>query len=52
MREDVLFDILNDEKFEIEGIKVDFNPIMETESGTLDEYIAGRKVFRGKKGFL
>ena len=39
MREDVLFDILNDEKFEIEGIKVDFNPIMETESGTLDEYI-------------
>lgn len=30
----------------------DFNPIMETESGTLDEYIAGRKVFRGKKGFL
>ena len=52
MREDVLFDILNDEKFEIEGIKVDFNPIMEIESGTLDEYILQVEKYLEEKRFL
>ena len=52
MREDVLFDILNDEKFEIEDIKVDFNPIMEIESGTLDEYMLQVEKYLEKKRFL
>lgn len=50
MREDALFDILNEGGLEIEGMKVDFNPIMERESGILDEYLLeAEKYLEGKR---
>ncbi|MBR1444640.1 MAG: nucleotidyltransferase domain-containing protein, partial [Firmicutes bacterium] len=39
MREDALFNIFNGEDYHFAGIKVDFNPIHEEESGTLEEYL-------------
>lgn len=41
VREDTLFNILNDveDKLEIEGIKVDINPITENDTGTLKDYM-------------
>lgn len=51
MREDALFDILNEGGLEIEGMKVDFNPIMERESGTLDEYLSEVEKYLEEKGF-
>ncbi|MBR0428244.1 MAG: hypothetical protein IJK18_08625 [Clostridia bacterium] len=39
IREDDLFNILNEEPLEIEGIKVDINPITADNTGTLEEYI-------------
>lgn len=38
--EDTLFNLLHEEKYRIDGIIIDINPINEFESGTLDEYIA------------
>ena len=37
--EDALFNILNETPIEIEGIKVDINPITKGKSGTLEEYM-------------
>lgn len=39
IKEDELFNILNEDSFEIAGIKVDINPITEGKSGTLEEYL-------------
>lgn len=39
IREDVFFNILNEDGFEIGGIKIDINPITEGKSGTLEEYL-------------
>lgn len=41
VREDTLFNILNDvdDQLEIEGIKVDINPITENDTGTLKDYM-------------
>jgi predicted nucleotidyltransferase len=39
IREDDLFNILNEEPLEIEGIKVDINPITADNTGTLEEYL-------------
>lgn len=39
VREDDFFDILNEDGFEIVGIKVDINPITEGKSGALEEYL-------------
>lgn len=41
VREDTLFDILNDveDQLEIDGIKVDINPITATDTGTLEDYM-------------
>ncbi|MBQ8941120.1 MAG: DEAD/DEAH box helicase family protein [Firmicutes bacterium] len=39
MKEDAVFNILNEEDYHFAGIKVDFNPIHEEESGTLEEYL-------------
>lgn len=41
VREDTLFNILNDveNQLEIEGIKVDINPITENDTGTLKDYM-------------
>ena len=39
IREDDLFNILNEEGLEIAGVRVDINPITERKSGTLEEYL-------------
>ncbi len=39
IREDTLFDILNEEPMYIDGVKVDINPINKNKSGTLKEYM-------------
>ena len=39
IREDSMFDILNEEPLEIGGITVDINPITATKTGTLAEYM-------------
>ncbi len=40
-REDVLFDILNAPGIEIDGVKIDINPIKKKNSETLTEYLVG-----------
>ena len=45
IREDDLFDILNEDPLEIEGIKVDINPITADKSGTLEEYLEKSKQY-------
>lgn len=40
-REDVLFAILNEDEFDIDGVKVDINPIIVEKTGSLDEYLLG-----------
>lgn len=45
IREDDLFDILNEDPLEIEGIKVDINPITSDKSGTLEEYLERSKQY-------
>jgi predicted nucleotidyltransferase len=39
IREDDLFDMLNEEPLYIDGIKVDINPITASKTGTLQEYM-------------
>lgn len=39
IREDSLFNILHEEKFEIAGVEVDINPITEGKTGPLAEYL-------------
>ena len=38
IREDVFFDLLHEDDFEINGIKVDINPITEGKSGNIEDY--------------
>ncbi len=38
IREDVFFDLLHEDGFEINGIKVDINPITEGKSGNIEDY--------------
>ena len=38
-REDGLFNILNEKRLEVEGIKIDINPINKNKTGTLEEYL-------------
>jgi len=45
IREDDLFDILNEDPLEIEGIKVDINPITADKTGTLEEYLKRAKQY-------
>lgn len=47
IREDTLFNILNDteDPLEIEGIRVDINPITKDKTGTLDYYITKDKEY-------
>lgn len=39
IREDALFNILHEDKFEIAGVEVDINPITEEKTGPLAEYL-------------
>lgn len=38
IREDAFFDLLHEDDFEINGIKVDINPITEGKSGNIEDY--------------
>ncbi|MBO6250358.1 MAG: nucleotidyltransferase domain-containing protein [Muribaculaceae bacterium] len=49
MSEDGLFNILNDEPMEIEGVRVDVNPITSGKSGTLDQYMERSRQFDALK---
>ena len=46
IREDDFFNILHEDTFMIDGIVVDINPITESKSGTLKEYLDEVKDFR------
>ena len=48
--EDGLFNILNNTPIEIEGIKVDINPITEGKSGTLEQYMARSRQYDEEVG--
>lgn len=50
-REDDLFNILNEEPLEINGIKVDINPITADKSGTLEEYMERSNEYDDNKLF-
>ena len=45
IREDDLFSILNEDNLEIDGIKVDINPITANDTGTLKDYMARSKAY-------
>lgn len=47
-REDDLFNALNENNLEIDGVKIDINPINESKTGTIDEYIESNEVEDGK----
>ena len=49
IKEDSLFNILNEEEYTIEGIKVDINPIRKEESGTLSEYLKRAEKYLAEK---
>lgn len=48
--EDGLFNILNEEPIEIEGIKVDINPITKGKSGTLEQYMERSRKYDEEQG--
>ena len=47
--EDGLFNILNENPIEIEGIRVDVNPITKGKSGTLEEYMKRSRAYDEEK---
>lgn len=49
IREDDLFNILHEEKFEIAGLEVDINPITEDKTGSLAEYLESAELFMKEK---
>ena len=51
-REDVLFDILNEDENVIGGVKVDINPINVDKTGSLDEYILRVEDYLEKRELL
>ena len=48
-REDTMFNAINDGSLNIEGIKVDVNPIREYETGTMAKYIEKSKKYDAEK---
>ena len=48
--EDALFNILNENPIEFDGIKVDINPITEGKSGTLEQYMARSRQYDEEVG--
>ena len=49
LKEDVFFDMLHEEKFKIEGILVDINPISTEKTGTLEEYLKNAEKYLDEK---
>lgn len=48
-REDLMFDILNEPEYEIGGVRVDINPIMEEKTGTLEWYLQETEKYLSEK---
>ena len=52
-REDALFEIFHEDSFEVEGVKVDINPIKAEKTGTLETYLPkAEKYLTEKKNVL
>jgi len=52
-REDALFEILHEDSFAVEGVKVDINPIKAEKTGTLETYLPkAEKYLTEKKNVL
>ena len=49
LKEDAIFNLLNDEEFEIGGVKVDINPIKAEETGTLETYLENAEKYLSEK---
>ena len=49
LKEDSLFNLLNEDKFEIDGIEVDINPIRPEETGTLEMYLENAEKYLFEK---
>ena len=49
LKEDSLFNILNENPYEIGGIKVDINPIRQEESGKIADYLENAEIYLQKK---
>ena len=49
IREDVLFDILHEDRIWMGDVEVDINPISEGKTGTLTEYLPGVEAYLEKK---
>ena len=49
LKEDFLFNILNEDKLEIDGIKIDINPIRAEETGTLEMYLENAEKYLSEK---
>lgn len=49
LKEYALFNILNEESFEIGGVTVDINPIKENESGSLSDYLTNAEQYMQEK---
>ncbi|MDD6059213.1 MAG: DEAD/DEAH box helicase family protein [Ruminococcus sp.] len=49
LKENALFNILNEDKMEIDGITVDINPIRAEETGTLDNYLPNVESYLAEK---
>lgn len=52
LKEDALFNILNEDKMEIDGITVDINPIRAEETGTLDNYLPEAEKYLSEKNVI
>lgn len=49
LKEDSLFNLLNEDGFEIDGIKIDINPIRPEETGTLEMYLENAEKYLSEK---
>ena len=49
MKEDELFNILNDDGFTIAGVKVDINPILADKTGILETYLLNEEKYLAEK---
>ena len=49
MKEDELFNTLNDDGFSIAGVKVDINPILADKTGTLETYLLNAEKYLAEK---
>lgn len=48
-REDDMFNLLHEDKFSIDGVKIDINPITAYKTGSLEEYLPGVEKYLEEK---